>query len=214
MDTETFKKNMCSLTGTNKQNKIAELVNVSPVKISRWFSGQLPTLDDLLYISQKYHCSIDWLIGNKQDKKHLSAYDICKHIVEIDFAYKLDYRIEKGRRMILDNIDADEIIFGDVEVADDDEMIDISFPVISFRDFRVEPIKESDKWKFKYNYAGHEINTFLKKYFKARQLLGEGLIDVDMFYDIVNAHLNKVSNTDTLFVKDDMIPDDFPTPTK
>lgn len=86
MDYQTFKKNIEHLTGETKQNKIADVLHVSTSKISKWFTGELlPTLTDILNISEKYHCSIDWLIGNQyEDESELSVYDICKLLVKLD----------------------------------------------------------------------------------------------------------------------------------
>ena len=85
MDMDVFKSRILTITGEKKQNKIAAELNVSESKISRWFSGAvLPTLDDLLYISQKYKCSIDWLVGNEVDSKQgLSVYSICKILAAV-----------------------------------------------------------------------------------------------------------------------------------
>lgn len=85
MDMEVFKSRIFTITGEKKQNKIAAELNVSESKISRWFSGAvLPTLDDLLYISQKYKCSIDWLVGNEvASEQGLSVYSICKMIAAV-----------------------------------------------------------------------------------------------------------------------------------
>lgn len=60
MNCQTFKMNIEHLTGETKQNKIADVLHVSPSKLSKWFTGEsTPTFSDILDISKRYHCSIE-----------------------------------------------------------------------------------------------------------------------------------------------------------
>lgn len=78
------------------QVKIAETLNIDATKLSKLFSvSQLPTVDELLAIASEYHCSIDWLLGNDNDthEKHLSIYQFCKAIVDLDLSCDLSFDI-------------------------------------------------------------------------------------------------------------------------
>lgn len=92
---KTFKSNIIKITGETKQNKIASVLGVSEATISRWFSGTaIPTLADLLEISKKFDCSIDWLLGNDlKSETNYSAHDFCKVLVNIDksIPFKIEF---------------------------------------------------------------------------------------------------------------------------
>lgn len=73
----------------NESNKaIAEKINVSPSTLSKWRNGTenvTPPLPALLSLSEAYHCSIDYLVGNDDyEKGQISIDRACMSIVELD----------------------------------------------------------------------------------------------------------------------------------
>jgi len=178
-----FKENIISLVGETKQIKIAEALDVSESKVSRWFSGNLlPTTDDLLLISEKYNCSIDWLIGNDRSSSNdLSVYDICKSLVEIDSVAEFSQEEKKVTRKYDKNIDF-------FETPDEYGEIETQYCCIYFPDKLEDGI-------FSYSYAGKEINNFLKKFDGLKKAYHQRLIDEAIFKDAVNAQLRKLDTS-------------------
>ena len=163
---QTFKSNIIKITGETKQNKIADVLGVSEATISRWFSGTaIPTLADLLEISKKFDCSIDWLLGNdSKSASDYSVYDICKLLTNIDSATNFSVR--------------------DIEVGCDNAKKILT--TICFTDPIIEEI-------FGLSDVERELNTFLRKYGKLKQAKSQELLDNDIFRNAVNAQLNKLS---------------------
>lgn len=202
MNKETFKTNICTITGETKQNKIAAALHISESKVSRWFSSDtLPTLDDLLYISKEYDRSIDWLVGNERDtSKKLSPYDICKMLVDIDTAYHLEAVTINGQRNYLKVIDDEDLNF-----PNRGKRVDFSHCALYFKDFHVVP--SGNFLESCCDCTGKEINNFLTKYIELRTILSKGIISKEIFIDVVNSHLSKLSKN-TPEIKTDLIFDD------
>ena len=179
---KTFKNKIIKLTGTNKQNQIADILKVSPSTITRWFAGTAaPALADLIAISQQYHCSIDWLIGNTTSaSEHYSVYDICKLFTEIDDYLPFKQQEIKDSRRYIDDIDY-------LSISDETGMIDVTYSSIYFPDI-------IDKGFSGRSYAGKEINDFLFKYKGLKEARTKQLIDNDIFHDAVRSQLNKLSH--------------------
>ena len=188
---DIFKKNIIKLTGETKQNKISSLLNVSESKISRWFAGSLaPTLDDLLIISEKYDCSIDWLIGkDHRSSNGLSVYNICKTLVEIDTEIGFSQKAVPCERKYVSEIDFD--FFG--PEADDFGNIQVEYQSIYFPDiiFKTDCLE--------YSYAGKEINAFLQKYAGLKKAYQQELIDDNILQDAINSLLKKLSHEKIVF---------------
>ena len=53
---------------TSNQEKIGDAVNVSRSSVQRW-QNNFPKMDDLIFISQKFGVSLDWLVFGKEDNK-------------------------------------------------------------------------------------------------------------------------------------------------
>ena len=196
---KTFKSNIIKLTKTNKQNKIAEILSVSESTICRWFAGTAaPTLADLITISQQYHCSIDWLIGNTVSASdHYSVYDICKLFTEIDAQVPFKQHKIADSRKYVDGVDF-------FNFPNENGMIEVTYSSIYFPD-------KIDKGFDGYCYAGKEINDFLLKYKGLKEARAQHLIDNDIFYDAVRAQLNKLSQEPIKYKGDpfSVIPDDI-----
>lgn len=200
MNKEIFKENIEHLTGETKQNKIADILNVSESKVSKWFSGSvLPTLDDLLNISHKYNCSIDWLIGNELKKDTISVYDVCKSIVNLDSALYLTINIDSVKELhsMIDRKN-DEVISTSLE----EYCAKISFCN------SLESIKESvldtdgyskdDFLSIHGDSIIHEhmsINNFLERYVKLKEAYINGYIDNDSFIHMTNHFLEDLSKS-------------------
>ena len=184
---DIFKDNIIKLTGETKQNKIAEKLHVSETKISHWFTGTTPpSLDDLLYISQEYDCSIDMLIGNEHTASNdFSVYDICKILTDIDM--EIGFMHEKIETMRIYDEEIDYF-----EIPDTDGKIKTDYCSIYFPDRLEGPFPT-------YSYDGKKINNFLKKYEGLKQARKQQLIDNDIFKDAVNAQLRKLSKEKITF---------------
>ena len=92
---EIFKKRLKSRfeEGTS-QSAISYEVGMLETKLSKCFNNsQKPNIDELLYISNKYNCSIDWLLGNDSSTytKDLSIYQFCKTFVDLDSSVGLTF---------------------------------------------------------------------------------------------------------------------------
>lgn len=207
MDYQTFKKNIEYLTGETKQNKIADILHVSTSKISKWFTGELlPTLTDILNISEKYHCSIDWLIGNQyEDESKLSVYDICKLLVKLDNKH-LFISMELKETI-------EEVSFWDSENQDyvrkkykntlpmiyvhNTLSIDDIFDKMDYQQYWFGNYDEFEYSIYRnhgtYLEANQEINAFLTKYIQIKSVLYKDLISEDIFNEIVDTYLNKLS---------------------
>ena len=49
------------------QDQLAEKLNVSRQAISRWESGAIPDMENILRLSRYFDCSIDYLFDNDKD---------------------------------------------------------------------------------------------------------------------------------------------------
>lgn len=50
------------------QEQLAEKLNVSRQAVSKWESGALPDVDNIVKISSFFDCSLDYLLGNGEEK--------------------------------------------------------------------------------------------------------------------------------------------------
>lgn len=55
------------------QEELAKELNVSRQAISKWESGVLPDVNNLVKISEYFDCSMDYLISNKEEKSDLTV---------------------------------------------------------------------------------------------------------------------------------------------
>ncbi|GFI17817.1 hypothetical protein IMSAGC009_02989 [Lachnospiraceae bacterium] len=208
MDYQTFKKNIEHLTGETKQNKIADILHVSTSKISKWFTGELlPTFTDILNISETYHCSIDWLIGNEnKDKQKLSMYDICKFLVKLDNEYFINIELRNVVEEIsfLDTTDEPTklnqkykkllpVIYIHESLSAEDmehlyEIYNYHERRSDFKDF------EEDHRMFSTALPDNKwINNFLIKYAQLKEALCKRLLPKHIFDDVVNGYLREIS---------------------
>lgn len=64
VDLNLFYERLCSVSGFSSQKEIANDCGINETSFSRMLNGKQPLqLDDLLNISSRYHCSIDYLLG-------------------------------------------------------------------------------------------------------------------------------------------------------
>lgn len=198
MNEQIFKKNIEYLTGETKQNKIADKLNVSESKISKWFSGNLlPTLEDLLTIAEEYNCSIDWLIGQKKNSRTaLSVYEVCKQITDLARGVFTCIEVVKA-------IEPYTYYDPNKEYEEGEELetqeIEVERPIIYFSNSAaLFPHDSSEKYHECYTIANGDsillshaqINEFLIKYSKLNTLYEEGLIPGEFFWQIIDDMLN------------------------
>lgn len=52
------------------QDQVGKLIHAGQTTVSKWLSGEkVPTTETLLYISQVYHVSVDWLLGLSDERE-------------------------------------------------------------------------------------------------------------------------------------------------
>lgn len=51
------------------QEQLAEKLNVSRQAVSKWESGALPDVDNIVKISTFFDCSLDYLMSNQEEVK-------------------------------------------------------------------------------------------------------------------------------------------------
>lgn len=209
MNNQIFKSNLEKLTKETKQKKIADALNITESKVSKWFTGTLiPTIGDLLYISQKYNCSIDWLIGNETNLKNQkipSVHDVCKFLYDLDKALVINIELKEVTETV-SFWDNDRNAFVDKKY--EYKVPTMHFPrTLSITDLHNQIYSsyilggiygDCCDYSCMINNgtileSNIEINNFLSKYIKIRRVFHEGLIDEDMFNDIINSYLSKLS---------------------
>lgn len=191
MNCQTFKMNIEHLTGETKQNKIADVLHVSPSKLSKWFTGEsTPTFSDILDISKRYHCSIDWLVGNEFKQKTSSVYDVCQLIVELDSMVYMGFH-EESEITSYPFYDYANNAFQEREVKR-------NYISMHIKDLPAEIYRTLDKSTENYDSTisvfeeSHIINEFLKKYAKLRKAYQEGYIDEYSFHHMVVVFLDEL----------------------
>lgn len=66
---------------TSNQEKIGDAVNVSRSSVQRW-QNNFPKMDDLIFISQKFGVSLDWLVFGKEENKKDSPAETAEKPIE------------------------------------------------------------------------------------------------------------------------------------
>lgn len=212
MNYQIFKMNIERLTGETKQNKIADILHVSPSKLSKWFTGELlPTFTDILNISKAYQCSIDWLIGNEyKNKRNLSEYDICKLLIELDRKFFLNIELREIEQKIT-FVDNDNKLIADQEYNQTIPVIyfpnSISLEHIAITEELYDPYNEmfesTDEDILKYEGCENEkdiinstsfctnisINGFLIKYVQLKEAFYKKIIPLNVLDDIIDSYL-------------------------
>lgn len=212
MNYQIFKMNIEHLTGETKQNKIADILHVSPSKLSKWFTGELlPTFTDILNISKAYQCSIDWLIGNSfSSSQHISNYDICKILVELDSCLFINIGIEE----VIENVsfwDNEKNIYINKKYKNTIPKIympktmsinDIENKVYNYQNW-AEELESHYPVYFTYNGTILKdnciINDFLIKYIQIREVYYKNLISENVFKDIVNNYLMQLNKEPIIY---------------
>lgn len=212
MNYQIFKMNIERLTGETKQNKIADILHVSPSKLSKWFTGELlPTFTDILNISKTYQCSIDWLIGNSfSSSQHISNYDICKILVELDSCLFINIGIEE----VIENVsfwDNEKNIYINKKYKNTIPKIympktmsinDIENKVYNYQNW-AEELESHYPVYFTYNGTILKdnciINDFLIKYIQIREVYYKNLISENVFKDIVNNYLMQLNKEPIIY---------------
>lgn len=66
-----FGEKLQKMRKTNKmsQEQLAEKLNVSRQAVSKWESGALPDVDNIVKISTFFDCSLDYLMSNQEEEK-------------------------------------------------------------------------------------------------------------------------------------------------
>lgn len=209
MNVKVFKENIEKLTGETKQNKIADALNISASKVSKWFTGELlPTFADILNISEKYRCSIDWLIGNEYKNDYdLSVHDICSFLIKLDDILLMNIELketleeisfvdENGRNIV--NKKYKETL--PTICIHNSASVDNIYYKISHNIFWIEEYCDNYSYNIYRNLGSflkenQIINNFLTKYIKIKNAFYENLIPPETYDDIINSYLNELPKT-------------------
>lgn len=87
LSSEIIKDRLRMTFGSESQEVVAGKLNMSQGNVSKLLSGsQLPTLDTLYSVSEKYRVSVDWLLGISEQKKiqsadNLSSYSVAAEVI-------------------------------------------------------------------------------------------------------------------------------------
>lgn len=87
-----FIERLKEVAGNKTQEQISKDINVSASTISRW-SEKIPNTDNLLVISEKYNCSIDYLLGideKRTQQKTKDLFDVLKDLLICDMQGNVD----------------------------------------------------------------------------------------------------------------------------
>ncbi|MBD5461435.1 MAG: helix-turn-helix transcriptional regulator [Lachnospiraceae bacterium] len=224
MNVQIFKTNLETLTGETKQNRIADVLNISASKVSKWFAGALlPTISDLLNISKTYHCSIDWLIGNEHENEvNFSEYGICKLLINLDREFLIDIRLEEieqkitfevGNRESLEtnnqkykqiipviyfqnSLALEDILLGEEIYNPYDMVINSNGEVCLENKDSYEDEENENRVTTTADHTSMSINDFLSKYIQLKEALYKKIIPINIFDDILDSYLKCMSKTD------------------
>lgn len=87
LSSDTIRERLRLTFGTESQEVIAGKLNMSQGNVSKLLSGsQMPALDTLYSISEKYGVSVDWLLGRSEQEKipsadSLSSYSVAAAVI-------------------------------------------------------------------------------------------------------------------------------------
>jgi transcriptional regulator with XRE-family HTH domain len=178
---EVLIKNLMELTETKTQDELAYKLNTTSSTISNWkHEDKIPNMEKLVKWSEKYNCSIDWLIGNnvEKPKKELSVRDICKMIVDIDTVLPFDV------------LEHSEWVDTDCELADRRRIKGLSarsacnygrtelvYHALYFKDLKYDFDFTADHVSPIATDAGNEINIFIDRYLRLKQAYNGKILD-------------------------------------
>ena len=100
LSSEIIKERLRMTFGSESQEAVAEKLDMSQGNVSKLLSGsQLPALDTLCSISEKYGVSVDWLLGISEQKKtpaknNLSSYSVATEVIT--------YIVQRGAKSVDD----------------------------------------------------------------------------------------------------------------
>ena len=83
---EIFIRNLKSITNGATNIAIAAAADTTSSTVSKWKKGSsTPTVEQLIGIANKYHCSVDYLLGidTKENTDTLSVRDACKLMIRL-----------------------------------------------------------------------------------------------------------------------------------
>lgn len=83
---EIFIRNLKSITNGATNIDIAAAADTTSSTVSKWKKGSsTPTVEHLIGIANKYHCSVDYLLGidTKENTDTLSVRDACKLMIRL-----------------------------------------------------------------------------------------------------------------------------------
>lgn len=82
LSSDTIRERLRMTFGSESQEIVAGKLNMSQGNVSKLLSGsQMPTLDTLYSISEKYGVSVDWLLGISEQRKIQSADSLSSYSV-------------------------------------------------------------------------------------------------------------------------------------
>lgn len=184
------------------QNELAKIAGVTQNRVSRVLSednSDFFTIPQLVNIAKHdtFNVSLDYLLGiNTHPKtKRLSVHDVCRMLVEIDntIPFSINEKCVEEEIVYINPFD------NEIEPTYNRESQSIDYYMLWFQECQTsDEISKDDYYLVDINKSSRkpdhiEINNFLKKYFKLRDLKKSDIIDEETFQDIINSHLSKLS---------------------
>lgn len=200
-DISILKKNIKDILSNRKitQHMLSENTGIPQARISKVLSDQTSdsfTIPQLAAISEFLGVSTDMLMygqekaTEKQQKKRLSVKDVCTMLVQIDSVV----------RFCIDNNKFEEnAIFGPYTSSFTVSPIETNHPTLYFLEWETEDEVAADiaisEFDFQYTqkFECTSINRFLEKYVELRKLRDSGIIEPEIFTDIVSSHISNLS---------------------
>ena len=196
---ETFITNLSKITSGMKQKEIAKIMGCTEGTMSKYLNqskADFPTVEMLHNLSKHFNVSIDWLIGNSDEKKidcDLSPRDVCKMLLSIYTSKYLGFSF--GKYTITEDCyepkEYDGQIYGNAECRTRKN----TYIALYFSEWD-EIYNQEDLWMYEQTgnniYRNVCINTFLSRLNEITDMLKRGNITQEMYDRLLESYLNDV----------------------
>lgn len=196
---ETFITNLSKITSGMKQKEIAKIMGCTEGTMSKYLNqskADFPTVEMLHNLSKHFNVSIDWLIGNSDEKKidcDLSPRDVCKMLLSI---YNSKYmRFSFGQYTVTEDCYELEEYNGQICGEAIGRTKNNTYIALYFSEWGKADV-EDDFWMFRqtgnYLYKNACINTFLSRLKEITDMLQKGNLNQEMYDRLLESYLNDV----------------------
>lgn len=192
-----IKKIMHERTPKITQSMLSENTGIPQTRISKVLSEKSSdcfTIQQLVAISKYFCVSTEALLfdNTSTNNERLSVQEVCKYIVKIDKTI--------GFNIVEKEIEENYTWFNRFEDNYETQNNIVKYLLLWIREYETpEEIGKNDYLYVDTMGSSHkreyeEINSFIKKYFTLRELVNKETISMDIFEDVVNSHIAKLSS--------------------